>query len=157
MKLWGCRQSGIGVGELSIWGAICLKACTCNQDKASAKMLLTPAICLTFKTMYGKHTKTSFPTKNINSLSLQYCLLITWTKALLSVINSTCLLDIWRCIVLIVNTKCKQYVVLFFGQPNCRILWLLASVKKQTWTILPQYLSTSLVLIVVFLAKLCYA
>ena len=88
-QFWGCRYWGISVGEESMWGgASCLKVWTCKRDRASASWLRTPGMCLALKRMlWCKQIDTNFRTKAIRTLSLQVCLLMTWTRASLSVKN----------------------------------------------------------------------
>ena len=66
--------------------AISLMVCNFNQERASARIFCTPAICFALKQIiFSKQTSTSLHIKNIKLLSRHECLLITWTNALLSV------------------------------------------------------------------------
>lgn len=90
-----CRGISVGdgwqsaVGDGLMWAAAsCLKVWSCNQDNESAKLLCKTGMCLALKTiLYDKQTNTSLRTKNIKDLSRHDCLLITCTKASLSVKN----------------------------------------------------------------------
>ena len=67
----GSRWEGIAVGSSFIEaGADCLNFWIWNRDKLSAKVFLTPGICLALKRiLFRKQTKTNLRTKNINDLS----------------------------------------------------------------------------------------
>ena len=113
-QLRGWRWWGISVG----WGfmqagASCLKVCNFNRERASARTLCTPGICFALKLIFlSKHTSTSLCTKNIKFLSRHDCLLITWTKASLSVKKRI----LWFCMSCTINADLKQLGKALKGQ-----------------------------------------
>ena len=85
IRCYRWRGTSVGWGFMKA-SAISLMVCNFNQERASARILCTPAICFALKQIvFSKQTSTSLHTKNIKLLSRHECLLITWTNALLSV------------------------------------------------------------------------